>query len=185
MIINMVLILASLLAFSKLLSMHENNLVSINYCGIKKTFDNNSLRVFKYMRLILFLLCSFECQIFHNYNIYSFIVGLILIGSGILLRTCAINALGQFWSFNVVLFNNHKYITKGVYRYLNHPAYLGNIYLVGLFLLFNSQITSLISLIFMTIFYCYRSSLEDKILKPWKEIHEKLEILPRYIKTSL
>lgn len=50
--------------------------------------------------------------------------GMILVAGAMLLRFTAIRTLGQFWSLQVEIRQQHQLVREGVYRYVRHPAYL-------------------------------------------------------------
>jgi isoprenylcysteine carboxyl methyltransferase (ICMT) family protein YpbQ len=97
-----------------------------------------------------------------------FLPGIGLLLFGLTLRLLAILSLGPYWSFNIVLYENHKLIRKGIYRFFRHPAYLGNLYLTGLFVCMNANITSLFSLLFIVSFYLYRTRIENRVIMSLK-----------------
>jgi protein-S-isoprenylcysteine O-methyltransferase Ste14 len=80
-------------------------------------------------------------------NILRFI-GLVLSAIGFSLMNWSIIVLGKQFSINVTIQNNHKLITKGPYKFIRHPRYLGIIvFLIGIPLIFLSMITLLFDLL--------------------------------------
>ena len=53
------------------------------------------------------------------------IAGLILMGTGIALRSAAIAQLGRFHTPNVAVLQDHRVVDTGLYRHVRHPSYLG------------------------------------------------------------
>jgi methyltransferase len=53
------------------------------------------------------------------------LLGLVLTTSGQLLRYAAIRALGPRWSVRVLTVPGERAVTAGIYRYLQHPNYVG------------------------------------------------------------
>lgn len=149
-----------------LLSMVEKQLI----CRPTIRFDvieARSLRVFKKVRNLLCLAAGIESAYFNGWPppLTASIIGIFLIVLGMLLRTSAILSLGQYWNYNIVTFTGNKRIRSGVYKHIRHPAYIGNMYIVGVFLSTGAISVALISLMLVFGFYLYRSRIEDRILK--------------------
>jgi protein-S-isoprenylcysteine O-methyltransferase len=53
------------------------------------------------------------------------IVGLVVMGAGIVLRSIAIAQLGRLHSPNVAVQAGHRVVDTGLYRRVRHPSYLG------------------------------------------------------------
>lgn len=140
---------------------------------IKKSRSNpivhevHSLKTFKVYRNILCISAALEILILQVALpcIEISILGLLLVFTGMTLRILSIIELGEYWSYNVVTFQNHKLVQTGVYRLFKHPAYIGNIYVVGLFLCFGASYSALFSFIALVVFYEYRRRLEDRLLR--------------------
>lgn len=60
-----------------------------------------------------------------NLNTWQFI-GMLLVSSGLIIRLNAVKTLGNYFTVNVGRVENHKLITKGIYKYLRHPSYTGS-----------------------------------------------------------
>jgi len=93
------------------------------------------------------------------------IIGLILCAVGYFFMNWSILALGRQFSLNVTLLEDHKLISRGPYRIIRHPRYLGIMMLyLGLSLLFLSQIALILT--FITFFVIiWRISDEEKLLQ--------------------
>lgn len=62
-----------------------------------------------------------------------FVLGIVLLWGGMLLRIWSISTLGRFFKTTVVIQSGHNLIRRGPYRYLRNPAYTGIlITLIGL-----------------------------------------------------
>jgi isoprenylcysteine carboxyl methyltransferase (ICMT) family protein YpbQ len=123
-----------------------------------------SLQLFKLMTSFIFIMISIECVFYSSLNIFSVVLGLIIILLGLTLRILAIQTLGSMWTFHVALLEEHKYIDTGIYRYVKHPAYLGNIYIIGLALIFGSLYSSIFASLWITSFMLIRIPIEDSLL---------------------
>ncbi len=58
------------------------------------------------------------------------IVGAALMVSGMVLRWTAILTLGRFFTVDVAIAGDHQLVRSGVYRWLRHPSYSGELLLV-------------------------------------------------------
>lgn len=127
-------------------------------------FETWSLKVFKCGRASLCIFAGFEVLDPSGITAeYSFL-GFALFALGVGLRVEAIRSLGETWSYHPVRFSDHRIVTRGVYRLLKHPAYLGNIYLPGLLLTVGAELSALYSTAFVIVFYLYRTRVEAELL---------------------
>jgi protein-S-isoprenylcysteine O-methyltransferase len=53
------------------------------------------------------------------------IIGLVLMGAGIFVRSLAIIQLGKFHTPNVAILDDHRVVDTGLYAHVRHPSYLG------------------------------------------------------------
>jgi protein-S-isoprenylcysteine O-methyltransferase Ste14 len=56
---------------------------------------------------------------------WPFVVGIVLIVTGLGLRAWSIAALGRFFQYQITVQSGHHVVTKGPYRYVRHPSYTG------------------------------------------------------------
>lgn len=116
---------------------------------------------------------------------YSYI-GIALVFLGGLIRIYARKALDRFFSFKVIIQKDHKLVTKGLYKHIRHPGYLGmTLIFFGLALALQSRY----GLITLVIIYLpalfYRISAEEGMLikefgKEYLEYIEKTKkIIPK------
>lgn len=184
-------VLQFLIAFSILLivynlfSLLEKAFRSKSTCRVTIVKDAWSLRFFKIGRLTLLLFGSLEQAFSDGFGADRYVPGAFLILLGMTLRCCAIYSLGPFWSYDIALYENHQVVRTGIYRYLTHPAYIGNIYLVGILISLNSLFTAAAAFLFIAVFYAYRTRTENKLLLRRRSAHEELEIIPWNIKESV
>ncbi len=93
-------------------------------------------------------------------------LGTLLILSGLILRWAAVFTLGRYFTSNVQILENHRFINKGVYRFVRHPAYAGSLLsFLGLGIAFNNGLSLL--LIFVPIFFAFkrRITIEEQVLE--------------------
>lgn len=127
-------------------------------------FYIQSLVRFKKIRLLIYMFASIETVYFMGNCTIFLIVGSILVVFGMFLRIAAIKSLGKLWSYQIRIYEKHYIVTTGVYKYFRHPAYIGNIHIVGLVLLIGSPISSLLCLIFIVCFCFDRARIENMLL---------------------
>ena len=130
--------------------------------------ESKSLKLFKFFNILLCWIASCEISYYSVHFSHLSIFALIFIVIGFFLRIFAIKELGNYWSYNIRIYKKHQIIQTGIYKYLNHPAYLGNIYIVGFFMLFNLYYTSLITTFFILLFGIWRAKIEDKYLSSFR-----------------
>ena len=97
-------------------------------------------------RLSTMLLCfggGFEI-LFANTssNLKIAIAGCALVVIGACLQIYAIRIFGTYWSFDVVKFDQQPVIKHEIRRYLSHPAYRSNVWILGVFLACGAFVTT-------------------------------------------
>lgn len=60
-------------------------------------------------------------------RLYVSCFGLILIISGLIIRWMAICTLKKYFTVDVAIFEDHKIVKKGLYKFIRHPAYAGSL----------------------------------------------------------
>lgn len=97
---------------------------------------------------------------------YFFYIGISIMVIGEAIRQWSIYTLGKFFTYPVIIAADHKLITKGPYRIVRHPGYLGGIiFAAGLGIAVQSFIAPLVTIGIICLAYAYRIYLEEKILK--------------------
>jgi protein-S-isoprenylcysteine O-methyltransferase Ste14 len=130
-----------------------------------KIIENRTLQFFRYIKWITVLSIALEFAVTKTgVSVVSFVLGSLLFTLGLSLRIVAIKTLGEFWSYHIEIKPNHRIVRSGIYRYIRHPAYLGNIYLVGVCLIPSCYVSAFMALILVGIFGYKRSLLENRVL---------------------
>jgi protein-S-isoprenylcysteine O-methyltransferase Ste14 len=91
--------------------------------------------------------------------------GLALMLAGICIRWVAIRTLGRYFTRTVTVFDDHRIIRNGLYRYLRHPSYTG--YLLenlGFGLAFSNWLSALIIFTPIAAAVFYRIHVEERAL---------------------
>ncbi|MTI65535.1 MAG: isoprenylcysteine carboxylmethyltransferase family protein [Firmicutes bacterium] len=119
-----------------------------------------------------------------RYNILVTLMGTFLIVLGIIIRGIGIKTLGKFFSRDVETWSNQKVVRVGIYKYIRHPAYCGNILqVIGFPLVLNSYYSLVLSIVTICIFL-WRIKVEEKFLikelPEYKEyIKETKRVIPK------
>lgn len=94
-----------------------------------------------------------------------FIIGAILVIAGLIIRISSILTLKEQFTYTVTKIEDHKLIETGLYTYVRHPGYLGQLII---FLGISKLLSNWISVIFMitsvSIGYVYRIKTEEKFM---------------------
>jgi isoprenylcysteine carboxyl methyltransferase (ICMT) family protein YpbQ len=171
-LISLGAILCVLFIFSFILSKFEE-IIRLKQNSKIKIYVPWSLKVFKIMRQISFALISLEYTFFPSVKFSYSLIGILLVFLGVVLRIVAIRTLGPMWSFHVALLDGHCIVNKGIYKYIKHPAYIGNMYLIGLALIFGAPFSSVVTLLFFLIFLIIRIPKEELLLSRLSKVIEK------------
>jgi protein-S-isoprenylcysteine O-methyltransferase Ste14 len=91
-------------------------------------------------------------------------IGAILGITGVTVRVYCRKVLGSQFSHKLQIIEDHHLITTGLYKYVRHPAYTGDLVVqIGIALFFSSIIGFLIMILLVPCFL-YRISVEEKML---------------------
>jgi len=131
----------------------------------RRVVERKSLWLIKIVMKIIPVGVFIESVVYADWQWQSLLIGSVCVGVGLLLRINAIRALGEYWTFHPTMYYQPYRVETGVYRYFYHPAYLGNIWLVGLCVLVSCYVTSLVVAGVLCIFYLYRTQLEARIMR--------------------
>lgn len=93
------------------------------------------------------------------------VIGIVLIITGQIIRGVAILTLKRYFTTNVAILPDHRLIKTGIYKYVRHPAYSGDILsFFGLGLAFSSWLAFLVIFIPVLLSFLYRIKIEEEIL---------------------
>jgi protein-S-isoprenylcysteine O-methyltransferase Ste14 len=91
-------------------------------------------------------------------------MGLGLMVAGVAVRLAARKALRRQFSYALRILDDHKLVQSGIYRYVRHPAYAGDLmFHFGVPLLFSSSAGFLVMQLLIPCFV-YRMGLEENML---------------------
>jgi protein-S-isoprenylcysteine O-methyltransferase Ste14 len=96
--------------------------------------------------------------------IWLSLVGIGLMMLGLTINRLAISALGKFWD-KLVIKEDHRLITEGIYAHIRHPIYSSYILLfMGYVVLFQAPISAMLFIAVLVVWYGSRISLEETML---------------------
>jgi len=88
--------------------------------------------------------------------------GVVLVVIGLLIRVGSILTLRQYFTYAVAKVAGHKVIDTGLYKYIRHPGYLGQLLIfIGIATSLSNWLSILLMLIPVTIGYIYRIRVEE------------------------
>ena|SRR3989338_11461814 len=114
-----------------------------------------------------FFLFGSVIELFYLNYLYLVVVviGIIMFCAGFFLRKWVINTLGQYWSLNVEIREDHKLITNGPYALCRHPNYLAILLeVMGFALIANAYLTLLVGIIFYSVVLFLRIKAEENAM---------------------
>jgi protein-S-isoprenylcysteine O-methyltransferase Ste14 len=88
-----------------------------------------------------------------------------LVVIGFMIRIHSILTLRQYFTYSVAKVENHKIIETGLYKFIRHPGYLGQLII---FIGISTSISNWLSILFMmvpiTLGYLYRIKVEERFM---------------------
>lgn len=94
-----------------------------------------------------------------------FVIGMTLIIFGFMIRIFSILTLKQYFTYSVAKVENHKIIETGLYKYIRHPGYLGQLMLfLGISISISNWISILAMMIPISLGYLYRIKVEERFM---------------------
>ena len=101
-------------------------------------------------------------------SLYEFstqnMVGLMLIVIGFVIILIAQITLWKYYSSTLVIKENHQLITHGIYRFVRHPIYLGNITLFLGIAVYVSSLYGFLTLLGLIPVFLVRIKMEERLL---------------------
>jgi len=101
----------------------------------------------------------------YDWNTF-FIVGMALFVIGFIIRVHSLLTLNQYFTYSVAKVENHKIIETGLYKFIRHPGYLGQLIIfIGLSISLSNWLSILAMTIPVVIGYGYRIKVEDGFMR--------------------
>ena len=97
---------------------------------------------------------------------YLALGGLLVIGAGVGVRFWAMRTLRRHFTYAVSIQAEHELIEQGLYRYIRHPAYLGELLVfLGIGLAFANWVSLASLVVFPFVAFSLRMQVEEKALR--------------------
>lgn len=94
-----------------------------------------------------------------------FAIGFILISIGLIIRILSILTLKQQFIYSVVKIENHQLIETGLYKWIRHPGYLGQLIIfIGISITISNWLSIIGMIIPVVIGYIYRIKTEERFM---------------------
>ncbi len=127
--------------------------------------DKGSLRLLYILITIGFFL-SFAIGATKLGRIYYwntlFFIGMTLFVIGLMIRIHSILTLRQFFTYSVAKVENHQIIETGLYKFIRHPGYLGQIIIfLGISISISNWLSIVAMMVPITLAYLYRIKVEE------------------------
>jgi protein-S-isoprenylcysteine O-methyltransferase Ste14 len=91
-----------------------------------------------------------------------FVIGMALIVIGLMIRIHSILTLKQFFTYSIAKVENHKVIETGLYKFIRHPGYFGQLIIfIGISTSLSNWLSILVMMIPITLGYLYRIKIEE------------------------
>ena len=132
---------------------------------VERKGDRNSLLVMTFSIAIGYFLCfsfAFARPGRINNEKDMLIAGMIVILIGFIIRAFSIIQLKKYFTYTVSEVKDHQLIDSGLYKYIRHPGYLGQLLVfTGVSLLLSNWISSVLMLVSVIPGYLYRIRVEE------------------------
>jgi len=94
-----------------------------------------------------------------------FAIGMVLFVIGLMIRIHSILTLRRLFTYSVARVENHEIIETGLYKFIRHPGYLGQMILfLGISISISNWISILAMMVPITLAYLYRIKVEEKFM---------------------
>jgi protein-S-isoprenylcysteine O-methyltransferase Ste14 len=99
-----------------------------------------------------------------HWNVF-FALGMALVVIGFFIRIHSILTLKQYFTYSVAKVEGHQIIETGLYRFIRHPGYLGQLLIfVGLSLSLSNWLSVLLMMLPVAVGYTYRINVEERFM---------------------
>jgi protein-S-isoprenylcysteine O-methyltransferase Ste14 len=100
----------------------------------------------------------------YDWNTF-FAIGMALVVIGFVIRIHSILTLKQYFTYSVAKVENHKIIETGLYKFIRHPGYLGQLIIfIGISTSISNWLSILVMMIPITLGYLYRIKVEERFM---------------------
>ena len=85
---------------------------------------------------------------------------------GLIIRITSILTLKQQFTYTVTKIENHELIESGLYKFIRHPGYLGQLIIfVGISTSLSNWLSVIVMMIPVSVGFIYRITVEEKFMK--------------------
>ncbi|HMN48786.1 MAG TPA: isoprenylcysteine carboxylmethyltransferase family protein [Ignavibacteriaceae bacterium] len=114
--------------------------------------------------LLSFSIASTKIGRIYHWNIF-FAAGLLIIIAGLVIRIISIKTLKQYFSYSVTKVENQEIIEKGLYKYIRHPGYLGQLLIfIGISISLSNWLSIILMFLSTLIGYMNRIRVEENFM---------------------
>ena len=100
----------------------------------------------------------------YHWNTF-FTIGAILAIVGLIIRISSILTLKQHFTYTVTKIQNHELIETGLYKYIRHPGYLGQLIIfVGIATSLSNWLSVVLMIVPVVLGYIYRINTEERFM---------------------
>ncbi|MCX6261951.1 MAG: isoprenylcysteine carboxylmethyltransferase family protein [Bacteroidia bacterium] len=111
-----------------------------------------------------FIIASTKAGRIYHWNTF-FAIGALLVIAGLIIRITSILTLKQHFTYTVTKVENHELIETGLYKYIRHPGYLGQLIIfLGIATSLSNWLSVLLMIIPVLLGYINRINVEEKFM---------------------
>ena len=111
-----------------------------------------------------FLIGATKIGRIYDWDIF-FAIGMVLVAIGFIIRIHSILTLRKYFTYSVAKIENHKIIETGLYKFIRHPGYLGQLIIFfGISTAISNWLSILLMMIPVTIGFLYRIRVEERFM---------------------
>jgi protein-S-isoprenylcysteine O-methyltransferase Ste14 len=113
---------------------------------------------------ISFIIGSTHIGRIYHWNTF-FIIGSVIEAIGLIVRVRAITTLKKQFTYTVTKIENHELIENGLYKYIRHPGYLGQLIIfLGISLTISNWLSVIGMIVPVFLGYFYRINVEERFM---------------------
>ena len=114
--------------------------------------------------LLSFSIATTKIGRIYHWNIL-FAIGILIIMVGFIIRIISIRTLKQYFTYSVAKAENQEIIEKGLYKYIRHPGYLGQLIIfTGISISLSNWLSVILMLLSTLVGYVNRIRVEEKFI---------------------
>jgi protein-S-isoprenylcysteine O-methyltransferase Ste14 len=94
-----------------------------------------------------------------------FAIGMALVVIGFVIRIHSMLTLKQYFTYSVAKVEGHRIVETGLYKFIRHPGYLGQLIIfIGISISISNWLSILVMMIPVTLGYLYRIKVEERFM---------------------